>query len=163
VDAHRRTRRLKTSEAGLARNIARILRGRREAREAIEARAGRSHGDLCFACGSANLLGLQLEAERRPDGTVRGRFVVKPDHQGPAGSAHPGVLSAGLLDAMALAADVTGSPTTVSVDIQGEVPVGALVTVSAHVERRSRGAVAASAEATLDGTHIASARAVYRV
>ena len=160
----RRTRRLRTDEAGLARNIARILRGRREAREAMEAApAGPSHDELCFACGSANLFGLQLEAERGSDGTVRGRFFIKQDHQGPAGSAHPGIVTSALLDAMALAADSTAAPTTVSADLHGEAPVGVFVAVSARVERRSRGAVAASAEATLDGERIASARALYRV
>ena len=37
-----------------------------------------THHELCFGCGQANLFGLQLELERTDDGSVRGRFFVKP-------------------------------------------------------------------------------------
>jgi hypothetical protein len=43
------------------------------------------HHDLCFGCGQANLFGLQLELEPRPEGGVAGRFFVKQDHQGTPG------------------------------------------------------------------------------
>jgi rhamnulokinase len=62
---------------------------------------GLAHHDLCFGCGTANLFGLQLELEREPDGSVRGRFFVKQDHQGPPGVAHGGVLAAALDEAAA--------------------------------------------------------------
>ena len=46
-----------------------------------------AHHDLCFGCGLANVFGLQIELERRDDGSVAGRFFVKQDHQGPPGCA----------------------------------------------------------------------------
>lgn len=156
--------RLRTDRDGLARNITRVLRRRREDRKTARTSApSSSHDDLCFGCGNANVFGLQLEAHRGPGRAVGGRFFVKQDHQGPSGAAHPGVVAAALLDAMALAAEVTAPPESVNVDLHGEPPVGVFVEVSARVERRERGMLAASAEAALDGERMASARAVYRV
>jgi acyl-coenzyme A thioesterase PaaI-like protein len=87
-----------------------------------------SHHELCFGCGQANLFGLQLELSRTPDG-VEGRFFVKQDHQGEAGVAHAGVLTAALEEALALA---TGSrPRTLSVELMAPAPVGTFATVTA--------------------------------
>src|SRR5947199_932095 len=67
------------------------------------------HHDLCFGCGQANLFGLQLELERRPEGGVAGRFFVKQDHQGPPGYAHGGVIAAALDEAMSLVLHAEGT------------------------------------------------------
>ena len=88
-----------------------------------------AHHDLCFGCGQANLFGLQVEAERFPDGRVEGRFFVKQDHQGPEGFAHAGVLTAALEEAIALAA--RRRPTRLSVELMAPAPVGAFVHVRA--------------------------------
>jgi acyl-coenzyme A thioesterase PaaI-like protein len=99
------------------------------------------HHDLCFGCGQANLFGLQLELERRPDGGVEGRFFIKQDHQGPPGLAHGGVLTAALDEAMALAlaAEGTAAHTArLEVDLLAPAPVGAFVRVSARISE-SRG------------------------
>jgi acyl-coenzyme A thioesterase PaaI-like protein len=100
------------------------------------ARVPLRHHDVCFGCGQANLFGLQLEAERRDDGSVEGRFFVKQDHQGPPGVAHGGVVAAALEEAMALAAG-TGddAPTTVrfELDLRAPAPVGAFVRLRAEV------------------------------
>ena len=87
------------------------------------------HHELCFACGQANLFGLQLELERVADG-VEGRFFVKQDHQGPEGFAHAGVLTAALEDAIALAGGER--PTRLSVELLAPAPVGTFVVVRAE-------------------------------
>ena len=103
-----------------------------------------THHDLCFGCGQANLFGLQLEVERRPEGGVAGRFFVKQDHQGPPGFAHGGVIAAALDEAMGLVLwgqgplALTGR---LEVDLRNPAPVGTFVEVEAdveHVEGRRR-------------------------
>jgi hypothetical protein len=90
-----------------------------------------AHHDLCFGCGLSNPFGLQLEAQRDDGAAIVGRFFVKQDHQGPARGAHPGVLAAALLEAVALAG---GAPATVQLEL-GEGPaVGTFVRVEASAE-----------------------------
>ena len=73
------------------------------------------HHDGCFGCGQANLFGLQLE---------NGRVFVKQDHQGPDGSAHPGIVVTALLEALSL----TGAePSEFRVEVIAPVPVGEFV------------------------------------
>jgi acyl-coenzyme A thioesterase PaaI-like protein len=96
-----------------------------------------AHHDLCFGCGTANLFGLQLELERRPDGSVVGRFFVKQDHQGPQNVAHGGVLAAALAEAAALAAgDGPQARLTarLEADFFATVPVGSFVRLEARVD-----------------------------
>lgn len=101
------------------------------------------HGDHCFGCGSANPLGLQLEFER-VDGGVTGRFVVKQDHQGADGAAHPGVLTAALEEAMAV---TTGeSPERIDMTLRGSAPVGTFVRVTGWVDVDGSVCAAASTE-----------------
>jgi hypothetical protein len=91
-----------------------------------------THHDLCFGCGQANLFGLQIELERRDDRSVAGRFFLKQDHQGPDGSAHPGVLGAAVQEALALAR--AESPTRVVLELLAPVPVGVFVELEATPE-----------------------------
>ena len=123
------------------------------------------HHDLCFGCGHANLFGLQLELERRDDGSVEGRFFVKQDHQGPPGFAHGGILGAALDDAMALASgEGQESAYTVryEIDFRAPAPVGEFVRLEAAVEpageRKLHGRASARRE---DGTLVAEAKAVF--
>jgi acyl-coenzyme A thioesterase PaaI-like protein len=98
----------------------------------------RKHHDLCFGCGQANLFGLQIELERRPDGSVAGRFFVKQDHQRAAGHAHPGILAAALDEAMALAAgEGPEAPVTARLEVDFHAPaaIGAFVRLEADLER----------------------------
>jgi acyl-coenzyme A thioesterase PaaI-like protein len=122
------------------------------------------HHDLCFGCGQANLFGLQLELERRDDGTVQGRFFVKQDHQGPPGFAHGGILGAALDDAMALASGEgpeSGLTARVEIDYRTPAPVGEFLLLEAAVEpageRKLHGRASARRE---DGTLVAEAEAV---
>ena len=97
-----------------------------------------THHDLCFGCGQANLFGLQLE---------RGRFFVKQDHQGPDGTAHPGILVTALVEAMLLAG---GEPRGVRVELTGTAPVGEFVDIEASesgATARCRGEVVAECRA----------------
>ena len=122
------------------------------------------HHDLCFGCGQANLLGLQLELEPRPAGGVEGRFFVKQDHQGPPGFAHGGVIAAALDEAMALllqgrrTAALTGR---LEVDLLAPAPVGAFVIVRAELlESRDRKLVL-NADAAVEGEAVARAKGVF--
>jgi acyl-coenzyme A thioesterase PaaI-like protein len=105
---------------------------------------GLRHHELCFGCGQANLFGLQLELQRRPDGGVEGRFFVKQDHQGPPGMAHAGVLAAALEEAIALAAG--GWTTDLELTLLAPAPVGAFVSVTARQEGPRRFTALASGE-----------------
>jgi acyl-coenzyme A thioesterase PaaI-like protein len=123
-----------------------------------------SHHDLCFGCGQANLFGLQLELERRPEGGVAGRFFVKQDHQGPPGYAHGGVIASALDEAMAMLLHDEGTLALtgrLEIDLRAPAPVGSYVEVEADVEaiegRRVHVAAAASGE---DGP-IATARGTF--
>ena len=88
------------------------------------------HHDLCFGCGLSNPFGLQLDAQH--DGAaIVGRFFVKQDHQGPSRGAHPGVLAAALLEAVALAG---GAPRSVQLELGDGPAVGTFVRVEASAE-----------------------------
>jgi uncharacterized protein (TIGR00369 family) len=123
------------------------------------------HHELCFGCGQANLFGLQLEVERRPDGEVEGRFFVKQDHQGPPGYAHGGVLAAALDEAMALLLYDDGTlalTTRLEVELHAPAPVGAFVQVRARIEHADERRVRLAAEARgEDGGRLASARGTF--
>jgi uncharacterized protein (TIGR00369 family) len=109
------------------------------------------HHDLCFGCGQANLFGLQLELERRPDGGVEGRFFVKQDHQGPPGYAHGGVLTAALDEAMALLIHADGTLALtgrLEIDLLAPAPVGTFVAVRARVVEQGERVVRVSAVAS---------------
>jgi hypothetical protein len=85
------------------------------------------HHELCFGCGQANLFGLQLELTRGESGDVSGRFFVKQDHQGPDGTAHPGVLAAALWEALS----ANGPPAGFTVSLAAPAAVGSFVLVRA--------------------------------
>jgi acyl-coenzyme A thioesterase PaaI-like protein len=123
-----------------------------------------AHHDLCFGCGSANLFGLQVELERRPDGSVAGRFFVKQDHQGPPGVAHGGVLAAALDEAAALAAGEGPAPpitARLEVDFHAPAPVGSFVLLRARMEPADDGKRWVTAAALGDDdVEIATARAL---
>jgi acyl-coenzyme A thioesterase PaaI-like protein len=126
-----------------------------------------SHHELCFGCGTANLFGLQLELERRPDDTVAGRFFVKQDHQGPPGHAHGGVIVAALDEAMSLAIQSEGIDAMtgrLEVDLLAPTPVGTFVRLEAGIERREGDRLVAWATAGLadeETEPLAKARGVF--
>jgi acyl-coenzyme A thioesterase PaaI-like protein len=123
-----------------------------------------SHHELCFGCGQANLFGLQLELERRPEGGVTGRFFVKQDHQGPPGYAHGGVIAAALDEAMSLVLHAEGTYALTSgleVELKAPAPVGSFVRVEADVESAEGRVLTLAATAAGDDGELASARGVF--
>jgi acyl-coenzyme A thioesterase PaaI-like protein len=120
------------------------------------------HHDLCFGCGQTNLFGLMLEAERRDDGTLAGRFFVKQDHQGPGRvTAHDAVVAAALQEAMALACGAAAHATSLAVELTGSAAVGTFVDVQAIVHGATDQTVGARATASCEGRPIASAHGRY--
>ena len=122
------------------------------------------HHDLCFGCGQANLFGLQLELERRPQGGVAGRFFVKQDHQGPPGYAHGGVIATALDEAMALLLHGEGTLALtgrLEIDLRAPVPVGTFVGVEADVESAEGRRIVVTASAAGEGGEVASARGTF--
>ena len=111
------------------------------------------HHELCFGCGRANLFGLLMELERTEEGRVRGRGFIKQDHHGPVrGSAHPGLIAAALIEAVAFAAGNELESTRVELSLQAAAPVGAFL----EVEARSTDGQA-QATAWCEGQEVASA------
>jgi acyl-coenzyme A thioesterase PaaI-like protein len=122
------------------------------------------HHDLCFGCGQANLFGLQLELERRPEGGVAGRFFVKQDHQGPPGYAHGGVIAAALDEAMSLVLHDQGTYALtgrLEVDLTAPAPVGSFVQLEADVDSIQGRMLTLTATAAGDQGRFASARGVF--
>ena len=77
---------------------------------------------------------------------MAGRFFVKQDHQGPDGSAHPGILVTALIEAMLLAGgEVAGA----RFELRAPAAVGEFVEIEA---------TASSATATCGGRVVAECR-----
>jgi acyl-coenzyme A thioesterase PaaI-like protein len=123
------------------------------------------HHDLCFGCGHANLFGLQLEIEARPEGGVAGRFFVKQDHQGPPRFAHGGVLAVALDETMALllhGEGILAATRRLEVDLLAPAPVGTFVRVEGQRQASEAGTLRLRASAwSEDGRELAVARAVF--
>ena len=116
------------------------------------------HHELCFGCGRTNLFGLLMELEQTAEGRVRGRGFIKQDHQGPVrGAAHPGIVAAALLEAMAFAADGDWEAIAVELSVPAPAPVGAFLDVEAQA---TAGGV--EARAWCEGKEVAGARAGHR-
>jgi acyl-coenzyme A thioesterase PaaI-like protein len=119
-----------------------------------------THHELCFGCGQANLFGLQLELSRAGEGTVRGRFFVKQDHQGPPGYAHGGIVATALDEAMALLIhdqDIYALTTRLEIDREAPAPVGQFLELEARIDETEGRRLKLSAEATSDGRRVARA------
>lgn len=126
-----------------------------------------THHELCFGCGQQNLFGLQLEVEPQAEGGVAGRLFLKQDHQGPPGTAHPGLIATALEEVMSLALEAEGVralPESLDVRIERSAPLGVFVHVTARAEDPAAARVEVSAEATLGGAEagvLATARATF--
>jgi acyl-coenzyme A thioesterase PaaI-like protein len=121
------------------------------------------HHELCFGCGRVNLFGVMLEVERTGPDSVAGRCFFKQDHHGAdRGTAHDGVVTAVLSEAMALACGMDARVTSLQVELAAPVPVGTFVEVEAHVEGRDGAGTDATATATADRRLVAHARGRFR-
>jgi hypothetical protein len=113
------------------------------------------HHDLCFACGRTNLFGLLLELEPSGPGAVAGRCFIKQDHQGPdPGTAHEGVITAALSDAISLARGQHARARALEVQFLAPAPVGAFLDIEALADPPN-------ATASHDGLTVARARGTY--
>jgi acyl-coenzyme A thioesterase PaaI-like protein len=120
------------------------------------------HDELCFGCGRANLFGLMLEVEETSPGAVSGRAFIKQDHRGPArGAAHPGIVTAALAEAMALASGLAATPLAVTTAFLDSAAVGAFLEVEAAVEERTAEGIETTATARSAGRLVARARGTY--
>lgn len=62
----------------------------------------RSRYDHCFACGLGNPEGMHIDGfELGDDGSVRARYVPRPEHRGFSGQLHGGIVAAALDEIMA--------------------------------------------------------------
>jgi hypothetical protein len=121
------------------------------------------HHELCFGCGRVNLFGLLLEVESAGADAVAGRCFLKQDHQGPdRGEAHPGIVGAALVEAMALACGVEARPVSFEIALSAPASVGAFLEVEARVERRDGLTADATASARADQRMVAQARGSFR-
>jgi hypothetical protein len=116
----------------------------------------RTHHDLCFACGRTNLFGLLLELEPSGPGAVTGRCFIKQDHQGAEpGTAHEGVITAALSDAISLArGGRQARAKALEVELLASAPVGSFLDIEAVADPPA-------ATASCEGRTVARARATY--
>ncbi|GAB4390835.1 MAG: hypothetical protein Kow0025_25550 [Thermodesulfovibrionales bacterium] len=117
----------------------------------------------CFACGRLNPAGLGLSF-RAGGGESTADFTPRREHQGYAGVAHGGIISAIIDEAMVKAAASAGVPAPVtaelSVRFKRPARVGEGLVVEARVEEASGRVVSASATVrrAADGEVLATGR-----
>ena len=94
---------------------------------------------------------------------MRGRGFVKQDHQGAVpGTAHDGIVAAGLSEAMSFAAGRAASAVAIDIRLEAPVPVGTFLELEARVVGRADGDVKVDASAATEGRQVASARGIYK-
>ena len=120
-------------------------------------------GDMCFACGKGNPIGLKLDFRFEGEEYVT-EFEVRPEYQGWAGIVHGGLLATVLDETMARLLwekklnAITGR---LNVRYHERLTVGESVTVRARITKQRPPLVETSAEALKpDGTVAAEATAV---
>lgn len=120
-------------------------------------------GDMCFACGKGNPIGLKLDFRFEGDEYVTD-FEVKPEYQGWAGIVHGGLLATVLDETMARLLwekELNAITGRLNVRYHDRVSVGESVTVRARITRNRSPVIETSAEASkADGTVVAEASAM---
>ncbi len=115
------------------------------------------HGK-CFVCGSDNPHSMGIRWYKQDDGSITGEVTLSDSQQGPPHMAHGGA-SASLLDeAMGLAAWATGhraAAVNLNVNYHKPVPLGAMIQISARVDRQEGKGVYTAAEIRLPGGEVA--------
>ena len=135
-----------------------LLTRRLERAAALLRTTDRSVADICVS------VGLQLELERIDGGSVRGRFFVKQDHQGPPGYAHGGIVATALDEAMALLIHDEGTyalTTRLEIDLEAPAPVGEFLEVEARLVEHDGRRLTLSAEARADDKVVGRATGVF--
>ena len=119
-------------------------------------------GDMCFACGKGNPIGLKLDFRFEGEEYVTD-FEVKPEYQGWAGIVHGGLLATVLDETMARLLwekELNAITGRLNVRYHDRVSVGESVTVRARITKNRSPLIETSAEASrADGTVVADAAA----
>jgi hypothetical protein len=117
------------------------------------------HHELCFGCGRTNLFGLLLEVESTGPGAISGRCFIKQDHQGPERrSAHAGIITTALAEAMTFAGGPHATLATLAVSFEATAPVGGFVEVEAQAGQE----MSVTAHARAEGVQLAHATGTFR-
>ena len=120
-------------------------------------------GDMCFACGKGNPIGLKLDFRFEGEEYVT-EFEVRPEYQGWAGIVHGGLLATVLDESMARLLwekELNAITGRLNVRYHDRLSVGESVTVRARITKQRSPLIETSAEALkTDGTVVAEARAV---
>ena len=98
------------------------------------------HGaqNSCFGCGQTNPIGLHLDFQRFPDGTVLCSTVVSESYEGPPGYLHGGIIATLLDEAMSKAnraQGVTAMTRRMQVEYLRPVPSGSPIRIEGTVTR----------------------------
>jgi uncharacterized protein (TIGR00369 family) len=122
----------------------------------------KKEGEMCFACGQKNPVGLKLNFAW--DGRVaRAEFTPNKFHQGWAGVVHGGIISCLLDEAMSYAALFSGMNSltaTMQTRFRHPLQIDEPLVVTASLTRKTRKLVEAKAELSLkDGTVVADSTA----
>jgi uncharacterized protein (TIGR00369 family) len=122
----------------------------------------KKEGEMCFACGQKNPVGLKLNFGW--DGRVaRAEFTPNKFHQGWAGVVHGGIISCLLDEAMSYAALFSGMNSltaTMQTRFKRPLQIGEPLVITASLTRKTRKLVEAKAELSLkDGTVVADSMA----
>jgi uncharacterized protein (TIGR00369 family) len=119
----------------------------------------------CFACGTLNTHGMQLDLHIEP-GRCWTELSLEPRFEGWEGIAHGGIVCTVLDEVMAwslVGADNWGVTAKLSVDFKRPIHVGRPIRAEGHVtkERRRLVATTGSVVDPTDGTILATAHALY--
>ena len=119
--------------------------------------------DMCFACGSANPIGLKLEFRFDGDDYVTS-LEVRPEHQGWTGVMHGGLLATTLDEVMARLLwekEINAITGRLNIRYLSPVSIGDRIEVRGRITKYRSPLVEATAEVrTADGTVVAEAQAV---
>jgi acyl-coenzyme A thioesterase PaaI-like protein len=125
-----------------------------------------SHSRKCYGCGVDHACGLHMQVEAGPDLTLTSVFHVSDQHQGAPGSAHGGVLTAAMEEALGALNWLFATPAVTArleTDFLRPVPVG----TELHIDARITGVdgrkvyCAAHARAGVEGPIVARASALF--
>ena len=122
-----------------------------------------NHGDRCFGCGPGHPCGLRLTYERAGE-RIRARFAFRPEHEGPPGRAHGGLVALALDDAMSMPLHSSGTfavTARLELDLRAAAPIGPPLVVEAWVDAHEGRRYDLRGELREDDRMLASARAVY--
>jgi len=119
---------------------------------------------MCFACGQANPIGLQIHFSLRGEHCT-GRFTANENHVGYENTVHGGIIFAALDDVMAnvlYLQDIKAHTARCEIRYRQPLPIGTPVVLTGWIESERRRLFVLKGEARLeDGTLIADTEASF--